>query len=437
MRRTVRLFGCLAACALLQACSLMRLREDNLAQEAALWLQGRVLAGADSAGPVVLAAYMQPGQPAAPARTLWLHEAGTFELMLPRAARQVLLAFADNNGNARWDAGEACVAVDIDTSSLAGTQASVLLDLRQPSPSTACILASGSSFVEQAGRVASAGGLPRSWQAGALARLDDAHLSADNGMVGYWTPMRYLQETGANIEFLQAYDPDRIPVLFVHGAAGSPQDWRYFMRHLDAKRYQPWFFHYPSGASMELNAALLLRRLQALQARHGLQTLAVVAHSMGGLLVRSLLVEHGSELPFVSTLVTLSTPWGGEPLSDAGVQLAPAVVPSWRDLQPQGPFLNALYAQPLPAPLPHHLLFSFRAKGRISRLLRPNNDGSVTLQSQLHPAAQAGAATLWGFDEDHDSILQSPQALARLHALLLAIPSPTSSPQPQAVALRR
>jgi len=235
--------------------------------------------------------------------------------------------------------------------------------------------------------------------------LDDAHLSADNGMVGYWTPMRYLQETGANIEFLQAYDPDRIPVLFVHGAAGSPQDWRYFMRHLDAKRYQPWFFHYPSGASMELNAALLLRRLQALQ-------------------------EHGSELPFVSTLVTLSTPWGGEPLSDAGVQLAPAVVPSWRDLQPQGPFLNALYAQPLPAPLPHHLLFSFRAKGRISRLLRPNNDGSVTLQSQLHPAAQAGAATLWGFDEDHDSILQSPQALARLHALLLAIPSPTSSPQP-------
>ena len=34
--------------------------------------------------------------------------------------------------------------------------------------------------------------------------------------------MSFLQEIGVSIFFLELYDPDKIPVLFIHGALGTP-----------------------------------------------------------------------------------------------------------------------------------------------------------------------------------------------------------------------
>lgn len=232
---------------------------------------------------------------------------------------------------------------------------------------------------------------------------------------GYWKPAQFSRNGGgAKICFLEPYDPGRIPVLFIHGAVGSPRDWNYFFDRLDRRRYQPWFFYYPSGFPLDLNSDLLLSQLEELKARHGFQELYITAHSMGGLLARSLLVRHGSRLPFARLFVSISTPWGGDGLADFGVRHSPVVVPSWKDLRPQGPFLKALFDGRLPAGLDYYLFFGHRDRG----LLRPNSDGTVTLRSQLAPQAQAEAQSVYGFDEDHTSILSSPEVLARYEAVL-------------------
>ena len=71
-----------------------------------------------------------------------------------------------------------------------------------------------------------------------------------------------------------------------------------------------------------------------LQLRHHFTEMAVVAHSMGGLLARRVMGIHGRlvERPFITDLVTLVAPMGGMPSADKGVEMAPSVVPSWRDV---------------------------------------------------------------------------------------------------------
>lgn len=77
--------------------------------------------------------------------------------------------------------------------------------------------------------------------------------------------------------------------------------------------------------------------------------------------------------------------------------------------------MRSLFDRRLPAGVEHDLLFGHR--GGYS-LLRPNTDGTVTLASQLRRAAQAEARRIYGFDEDHASILRSPAVAAQLKLLL-------------------
>ncbi|HTQ81602.1 MAG TPA: hypothetical protein VMM92_16520, partial [Thermoanaerobaculia bacterium] len=125
---------------------------------------------------------------------------------------------------------------------------------------------------------------------------------------------------------------------------------------------------------------------------------------------RALLGARARSFPEVKLFISISTPWGGERLTDH----APPLIPSWRDLRPEGAFLKTLFRERLPADLEYDLLFGYRgARG----LLRPNNDGTVTLESALRMAAQAEARRIYGFDESHAGILSSPQVVEVLNAL--------------------
>ena len=57
-------------------------------------------------------------------------------------------------------------------------------------------------------------------------------------------------------------------MLFIHGATGTPRNWRYFIKHIDRTRFQPWFFYYPSGLRIDSMAYLLLWKLANLQAKY-------------------------------------------------------------------------------------------------------------------------------------------------------------------------
>src|ERR1700756_2402804 len=110
------------------------------------------------------------------------------------------------------------------------------------------------------------------------------------------------------IYLIHPYDPNKIPILFIHGLLGSPLSWQNLTNDLcsDPKileHYQPWFFLYPTGQPVLESAAELREELLATQrlfdpsgsaiaSRH----VVVVAHSMGGLLAHTLVSDSGDAL---------------------------------------------------------------------------------------------------------------------------------------------
>ena len=67
---------------------------------------------------------------------------------------------------------------------------------------------------------------------------------------------------------VQPYDPNKIPVLFVHGLQATPVTWTPMVNALWAdpvlrRNYQVWVFNYPSGYPIPYSALLLRRELNA------------------------------------------------------------------------------------------------------------------------------------------------------------------------------
>jgi len=237
--------------------------------------------------------------------------------------------------------------------------------------------------------------------------LGDPKFSDANAALGFWEPLKFLEEVGAGLYFLDEYDPIKTPVIFVHGAFGNPSGWNYMIQHLDRERFQPWVFYYPSGFRLEGVSLALSNAVNILLVRHQFKPICVVAHSMGGLVSRGFInhqIEdnHGDS---IRLFITLSTPWGGDPMAAKGVSGSPAVVPCWYDMVPGSDYLEGLYRTPLPTDIQFVLLFSH--KGGYNMMTGGNTDGTVSLQSQLILPAQNSASLVRGFDEDHNSILLS------------------------------
>jgi triacylglycerol esterase/lipase EstA (alpha/beta hydrolase family) len=114
------------------------------------------------------------------------------------------------------------------------------------------------------------------------------------GLLGGFKASNYPAPTG--LYFLQPYDPDRIPVVFVHGLFSTPFDWAKTINGLQAdpeirKHYQFWIFAYPTGNPI-LYSALRLReelaKADRLYPNH--KPYVLVGHSMGGMLTHDQVV---------------------------------------------------------------------------------------------------------------------------------------------------
>jgi len=238
-----------------------------------------------------------------------------------------------------------------------------------------------------------------------------------SGETGYWKPLTFLRDFGIGVYFIEAYDPDKIPILFVHGAVGTPAAWKTIVGHIDRRQYQPWFFSYPSGLRLDKLGRALNSIITILHAEHGFNTLYVTAHSMGGLVARSFILKKGYEdrQDYIKLFVSISTPWNGHRASKKGIEQAPAVVPSWYDMVPKSDFIQSIYMRKLPAGMKYYLFFSFR--GNCSMMME-NNDGTVELSSELDYRAQSDAVRIIGFDEDHTGILASQNVIDQYNRIL-------------------
>ena len=178
---------------------------------------------------------------------------------------------------------------------------------------------------------------------------------------GYLRPDRADKVSG--LYMVQPYDPDRIPVLMVHGVWSSPMTWMEMFNDLQAdpeirRKYQFWFYLYPTGEPLAFSAAKLRAELQ--KVRHDcdpyhrndrLDEMVVVGHSMGGLISQMLTINSGDKLwssvsnrpvdslkanaevksdirrvfffesnPSVDRIVTIASPYNGSSLSNRFTQ---------------------------------------------------------------------------------------------------------------------
>ncbi len=362
--------------------------------------------------PVVVTAYSKEKNKRTIVHYTTLHEPGSYELIVPKGIYYIV-AFGDKNKNLIYNKGEP-VGQYLGGEPLSAPSGGVVtgLDIVISSLKTDKIdFPIGSAMPPKKSKTF------HSTSPGAIVNLDDVLFSDEYGNKGFWTPLEFFKEVGGNIYFLEAYDPRKIPILFVHGAAGSPQNWKTFFESIDGNKYQPWFFYYPSGASLDSMSYLLFWKLFNLQSKYKFNELYITAHSMGGLVVRSFIVNYGNVFPSITKFISISTPWGGEELAETGVKYSPAVVPAWTDMQPRGEFIKSIFSKNMPPAVEYFLFFGHDGN---RNLLRPNNDKAVTLASQLDQRSQREAKMIYGFNEDHVSILSSEQVLSQYNAILAA-----------------
>lgn len=252
---------------------------------------------------------------------------------------------------------------------------------------------------------------------GELIGFDDPKMNMEYGSMGYWQPLTFLREVGAGVYFLEPYDSNKIPVLFVHGAVGTPLHFKEIAEAIDRKRYQPWLFYYPSGLPLEKSSNALAVMVTELHQIHRFDKLYVVAHSMGGLVARRFILENinDPQQDYIRLFISISTPWGGHRMAEKGVEQAPTAVPSWYDMVPGSAFIDSIFARRLPESLPYFLMFSYRGDCSMSM---SNNDGSVELTSELDQRAQAEAERIFGYDASHVGILSSKRVLDQVSLLL-------------------
>ena len=395
---------------LLGGCALVKLREDVQFSKDSCLIFGEIISKTPLKKPIIVVVYTGEGEQVIIGDYAVLSAPGPYELLV-RDGRYRIFAFEDANDNLSFDPGER--AGHYGKPEYVATQSGGVLwgldiglsdTLDQPAPS----LANRLLYYSEGKRKPST-------SAGAIADLDGPAFSAQQGERGFWAPLDYFKLNGANIYFLEPYDRKKIPVLLVHGAAGSPQDWRYFIKAMDRSRYQPWIFYYPSGARLNTLSLFLRKKLYDLELRYNFEQLYVVAHSMGGLVSRSALIEPDQHNRAVKLFVSISTPWGGEQRAKTGVEHSPAVIPSWKDMEPDSDFIREVFARKLPDKMRYYLFFGHKGGGS---LFRQNNDNTVTLESMLDPRAQAGALKVIGFNEDHISILNSTEVISQYKAIV-------------------
>ncbi len=188
-------------------------------------------------------------------------------------------------------------------------------------------------------------------------------------------------------------DPDRPLVVLVHGLESGPETLGELRDYLQAppRRAQVATFAYPDDEAIDVIATAFAAKLHAL----GAQPIAIVAHSMGGLVARRAIEDTALDPGNVRTLILLGTPNHGSDLAGLRIalelgqalgdvddashfarQLLDTCVARWRDglgeaggdLTPGSVFLTQLAARPRNPKATYHLVLGTHAPVRKPQL---------------------------------------------------------------------
>ena len=146
-----------------------------------------------------------------------------------------------------------------------------------------------------------------------------------------------LPAAAAALDAAAAQRPPR-PLLLIHGIVCNRSIWRRWLQRLHAEGFAPIraVNLEPLFADIELHASRVEQELHALQRESNGARVAVVAHSMGGLVARAALRSLGPDA--ISRIVTVAAPHHGTQIA-RWFRWLPV-----RQMSPDSPWLRALNA---------------------------------------------------------------------------------------------
>ncbi len=152
----------------------------------------------------------------------------------------------------------------------------------------------------------------------------------------------------------------RRPVLLIHGFAMPRRCMAILQNRLAADGFDVFAFRLgPANfRGVEKAAHLISEKLRSASGRYGAQRIAIVGHSLGGIIGRALIVQGDGDRLF-HTLITLGSPHQGHP-SWKWIKFTPVTwfthVP--RELAPESNIMTRLRNSPLPRSVYAVSLFS-------------------------------------------------------------------------------
>ena len=332
----------------LASCGLVSLRENRDAAAKEGLIRGEVVHQEPDASTLVVFALEENAGALKAVNYTALADPSGYVMRAAAGRSYIVGVFVDRNGNGRPDAGE--------PGAVAPALAPVEANWRRATRADLRVTAESRLAPEHAAALQGLAQLERKplpIAVGEVAGLDDERFTEDVGKMGMWAPFDFAVHVGAGVYFLAPYDPKKIPVLFVSGIGGNPQQWRSVIEALDPERYQAWIYLYPSGVRLQTSASVLNGCIEALHRQYGFERLYVTAHSMGGLVARGFIQQNTASGAnhYLRLFVSVSTPWEGHKGARAGVERSPVVMPAWIDLQPGSEYQQAIFARRFAAPL--------------------------------------------------------------------------------------
>jgi triacylglycerol esterase/lipase EstA (alpha/beta hydrolase family) len=182
-----------------------------------------------------------------------------------------------------------------------------------------------------------------------------------------------------------------VPILLVHGVLCNAGVWHPFARWLRARGVGPVYAisYGPPLASIEVFAQQVAQKIDAILAATGARRVMVIAHSMGGLVMRAYLRDFGGAK--IARLITLGTPHEGSMHAwlAMGVCLA--------QMRPGNAWLAALGPPPADAP-PIVSLWSWH-----DSMIAPQTSSRIDFGENVELAGVA-----------HNALLRDPAVFERL-----------------------
>ncbi|WP_372384497.1 esterase/lipase family protein [Vibrio sp. BS-M-Sm-2] len=256
---------------------------------------------------------------------------------------------------------------------------------------------------------------------GRIVEWGDPAFSDQAKEMGMWQPLSFVENDYVGLFFLEPYQEDKIPVLYIHGMGGSGRDFEQMISALDKEKYQAWVINYPSALSHTLLAHSIAGIMRQLHKNHDYPPIHIVAHSMGGVIVKRYLdiCSSSNRCDLVNSFTSIASPFNGVSSAAAGVKYSPVVMPSWRDLSPSGKAIQNLFSSPAQQSIPPHLLVFAYQKSPSTR--GESSDGTILLSSQLRLEAVNQAHSLYGVNENHIDVLSSSDVQGKIRTFWEAV----------------